>query len=432
MSVFNFIIENMWKRVQAWSDRSLSRAGKEILLKSVAQSIPNYVMSCFQLPNGICDKMRAIISNHWWGFEGGKKKMHWRSWDWLTTPKFMGGMGFRDMKIFNQAMLAKQGWRLIIEPDSLCAKVLKGRYHPKCSFLESGPTRSCSFTWRSLMFGKRLLERGILWRVGNGKEIRIMKDRWILDMPCTPLHPMVQIPDELKVNALIDESTRQWNEELIRICFSSANAECILSIPLSHNQIPDYVSWPQTKTGIYTVKSAYIMTKSEDVHLKASIMGKGESSDQVRSAKEWKHLWSIKALPKMKIVLWRFAHNCLPTGQKLRIRNTPAYDLCYHCGSDETVEHVFLTCQYVMEIWKELKKRCDFRRLPKPFGSPRQWIFETLANCSDREATIIVISFWHIWEARNAVRNGENEVHPHCIVGKKNVAICGYGAAIYV
>ena len=219
MSVFNFITENMWKRVQAWSDRPLSRAGKEILLKSMAQSIPNYVMSCFQLPDGICEKMRAIISNHWWGFEGGKKKMHWRSWDWLTTPKFMGGMGFRDMKIFNQAMLAKQGWRLITEPDSLCAKVLKGRYYPKCSFLESGPTRSCSFTWRSLMFGKRLLERGILWRVGNGKEIRIMKDRWIPDMPCTPLHPMVQIPDELKVNALIDESTRQWNEELIRICF---------------------------------------------------------------------------------------------------------------------------------------------------------------------------------------------------------------------
>ena len=121
----------------------------------------------------------------------------------------------------------------------------------------------------------------------------------------------------------------------------------------------------------------------------------------------------------MKIVLWRFAHNCLPTGQKLRIRNIPAYDFYYHCGRDETVEHVFLTCQYVMEIWKELKKRCNFRRLPKPFGSPRQWIFETLANCSDREATIIVISFWHIWEARNTVRNGENEVHPHCIVEKK-------------
>ena len=151
------------------------------------------------------------------------------------------------------------------------------------------------------------------------------------------------------------------------------------------------------------VKPAYIMAKSEAVHLKASVTGKGESSDQVCSAKEWKRLWSIKAPPKMKIVLWRFAHNCLPTGQKLRTRNIPAYDLYCHCGRDDTVEHASLTCQYVMEVWKELKNRCDFKRLPKPFGSPRQWIFETLANCSDREATILVISFWHIWEARNVV-----------------------------
>lgn len=139
--------EKVWKRVQGWSDRPLSRAGKEVLIKSVAQAIPTYIMSCFQLPDGICEKMRAIVSNYWWGFEGGKKKMHWRSWAWMSTPKFLGGMGFRDMKIFNQAMLGRQCWRLITEPDSLCAKVLKGRYYPKSSFLDSGPTKSCSFTW---------------------------------------------------------------------------------------------------------------------------------------------------------------------------------------------------------------------------------------------------------------------------------------------
>jgi hypothetical protein len=132
--VFKFISESMWRRVQAWNDRPMSRAGKETLLKSIAQAIPTYIMSCFKLPDNICERMRGTISNHWWGFEGGKKKMHWKSWNWLTMPKFMGGMGFRDMKIFNQAMLARQCWRLITEPDSLCARVLRRRYFQKAYF----------------------------------------------------------------------------------------------------------------------------------------------------------------------------------------------------------------------------------------------------------------------------------------------------------
>jgi hypothetical protein len=143
----------------------------------------------------------------------------------------------------------------------------------------SGPTRSSSFTWRSLTFRKALLDRGILWWVGNGEQIRITKDKWIPDAPCHPIHPTIQIPDDLRVRCIIDESSRQWNEELVLICFRPAEAECILNIVLSHNQVCDCVSWPFTKTGTYTVKSAYIMAKCEAIHLKVSAKGKGGSSD---------------------------------------------------------------------------------------------------------------------------------------------------------
>jgi hypothetical protein len=61
--------------------------------------------------------------------------MHWWSWEWLTSPKSLGGLHFRDFTLFNQAMLGKQCWRLTSEPSSLCAWVIKDRYYTNTDFL---------------------------------------------------------------------------------------------------------------------------------------------------------------------------------------------------------------------------------------------------------------------------------------------------------
>jgi hypothetical protein len=50
---------------------------------------------------------------------------------------------------------------------------------PEGLFLDSNTTRSCSYTWRSLMYGKELLLQGIVWRVGEGDNVRITEDRWV-------------------------------------------------------------------------------------------------------------------------------------------------------------------------------------------------------------------------------------------------------------
>jgi hypothetical protein len=72
----------------------------------------------------------------------------------------------------------------------------------------------------------------------------------------------------------------------------------------------------------------------------------------------------------------------------------------------------------VTEIWKELKKENGIKLNQGWVGSPRSWLFDFLLSCTKREATILAIAFWHIWEARNTVRNGEAEIHPRCWVEK--------------
>lgn len=86
----------------------MSSSNKEILIKYVAQAIPAYVMSVFKLPASVCDELTRLIRQYWWGVEKGKHKMAWFSWDKMRLPKFMGGMGFRDMRAFNQALLANK------------------------------------------------------------------------------------------------------------------------------------------------------------------------------------------------------------------------------------------------------------------------------------------------------------------------------------
>ena len=122
---FEFIPTRIKKLIGTWSGREASQAGREVLLKSVAQAIPTYSMSCFLLSKTTGKKMRSPIANYWWGGSAGSKHIHWQSWERLTYPKALGGMGFRDLRNFNLAMLGKQGWRLMDKPDSLCARVLK-------------------------------------------------------------------------------------------------------------------------------------------------------------------------------------------------------------------------------------------------------------------------------------------------------------------
>lgn len=79
--------EYMWTRIRklvgAWSGQEASSAGREVLLKSIAQAVPNYPMSCFLISNDTCRKMKSVITKYWWDSSADSGHIHWQQWELL-------------------------------------------------------------------------------------------------------------------------------------------------------------------------------------------------------------------------------------------------------------------------------------------------------------------------------------------------------------
>ncbi|KAM1984996.1 hypothetical protein ACFX16_013203 [Malus domestica] len=97
----------------------------------------------------------------------------------LGLPKKDGGLGFRNFRTFNDALLAKQCRRLISEPHSLWASILKAQYFPHCSFLNVQRGSRTSWAWTSLLVGRDVLLKGAHWQIMDRKIVRLWVDKWL-------------------------------------------------------------------------------------------------------------------------------------------------------------------------------------------------------------------------------------------------------------
>lgn len=126
--LFSSIVDRIKQRALSWSSRLLSAAGKLIMLKSVLAAMPSYTMTCFKLPVSLCKRIQSALTRFWWDANPEKKKMCWTSWKKLARSLDEGGLGFRDIQMFNNALLAKVSWRILTTPTCLLSRVLLGKY----------------------------------------------------------------------------------------------------------------------------------------------------------------------------------------------------------------------------------------------------------------------------------------------------------------
>ena len=174
----------------------------------------------------------------------------------------MGAWNSEISKLFNLTLLAKQGWRILSNPNSLMAKVYKAKYFPYDDILNVKLGSNLSYAWRSIFNSLEVIRKGTRRRMGNGKRIHIWEDKWL---PTLTIHKVISTPrdfdDFLMVLSLIDENSKWWKPDLVKSLFLHLEANEILKIPLSHNLPEDSLIWLGKKKGSFTVKSAYYVAK---------------------------------------------------------------------------------------------------------------------------------------------------------------------------
>ncbi|KAL9816712.1 putative reverse transcriptase zinc-binding domain-containing protein [Arabidopsis thaliana] len=184
------------------------------MIKSVAASLPTYVMSCFRLPKTITSKLTSAFARFWWSSNGESRGMHWMAWNKLCSSKSEGGLGFRDVDDFNSALLE------------------------------------------------------------NRASISVWEDPWIPAQFPRPAKSNGSIIDpSLKVQNLIDSRSNFWNIDLLQELFDPEDVQLISALHLGASTRADSPGWHFTKTGIYTVKSGYHTARMEILGINSSSIG---------------------------------------------------------------------------------------------------------------------------------------------------------------
>jgi hypothetical protein len=140
------------------------------------------------------------------------------------------------------------------------------------------------------MFGKKLLHKGLLWRVGDGKKISLTKDNWIPDTVASIPRTIIPVEEEKTVNHLFSSDGKSWNEVAVREMFPEDSVVKFLKVPISSEGCCDFASWPHTKGVIYTVRSGYNLARSLSFWQHHSSVGRGSSLNLMETEKRWKKL----------------------------------------------------------------------------------------------------------------------------------------------
>ncbi|GAU48919.1 hypothetical protein TSUD_301740 [Trifolium subterraneum] len=352
-AIFGYLKDRMWKRIQGWSGKHLSKAGREVLVKQRDQLV---------------------------------------TVEKLTMRKEHGGMGFRHLYGFNLAMLGKQGWHLVTNQDTILAKVFKAKYYPNEGFLNAKLGHNPSYVWRSIHASQVIVKRGLRWRIGNGDKINVWSQPWLRKANHAYVTTnTVAGHEQLKVAGLINHNEGKWDVNLVQQLFNQNDTASIFQIPLQLTNEEDVPIWRFSRNGKYSVRSAYYQLMEVII-----------DNNHLREEGNWTKLWKLNVPNKVKIFLWRSLRGCLPVKERLIPKGVQCDSKCICCDvSGENEWHCFFGCKAAQEVWIESEFWESLHQKIEAAVGFKQLVFSLIESMDSKSMAQVAMLLWTLWWRRN-------------------------------
>ena len=155
----------------------------------------------------------------------------------------------------NQALLGKQAWKLISNPDSLLASTLL-KYCKRSLFINNQPKPSDTWSWKSILRGRDVFRKGMDIQVWEGnqtsfkeKDITFKDNSDASNRCCNFMCPR----------------THDWDTSSINNISNNERQDIVLKKAFSIHPGPDKLVWKFDHKGNYTVKLAYQVLANENL-----------------------------------------------------------------------------------------------------------------------------------------------------------------------
>ncbi|GMJ10691.1 hypothetical protein like AT4G29090 [Hibiscus trionum] len=223
---------------------------------------------------------------------------------------------------------------------------------------------------------------GLKWRISSGHSINIWNDYWLpgkeLKKIESPPHPQYY-----RVSQLFNAAKKGWDMEILTRLFTEKEVKAILEIHIPAARMEDLLVWGFESTGIYSVSSGYKALLDLSIRNTTSTI-------------VFKTIWQANLPKKVKIQVWRFVMNFVPTKGNLYTKSITTNPYCQNCQLVvEDNAHVIRDCVLATSCWHALNFSWPLQYYTVSFY---EWLVTNNPKQRVAEAFVLI---WALWTARN-------------------------------